>query len=166
MLTLQKIINVCKFLANLVVSEEEIIFECRPEFFYQKTPGDPAYSSLSYKHLEVKKIIYAFKYDKNSRAIKICADLVSKKIIELSSMKNISEAILVPIPRSKLQVQKYGFDQCNLLCQEIMKCDEIKNLNLILKFLIVLQYFLKDHQFVQVLMIFSSQKLFLLNLWP
>ena len=131
MLLLQKIINVCKFVANLVVPEEEIIFERRPEFFDKKTPADPAVTSLNYRNAEVKKLIHAFKYDKNSSALKICADLVAKSIIEFASNESIADAILVPIPRSKLRIQKYGFNQCDLLCQEILKNSEIKKLGLV-----------------------------------
>ncbi len=166
MLTLQKLIRVCKFLANLVVPEDEVVFECRPEFFWRKTPADPAYSTLSYKNPEVKKLIHAFKYHKNSTALKICANFVVKNIINFTSSENIVGAIIVPIPRSKLRTQKYGFNQCDLLCLEILKKPEIKKLNLIYepKILIHIKSIETQTKLSRSDRIKNSNKSFLVNL--
>ncbi len=130
MLITEKIIKLCKFTIDLVFPEIEFIFESRPEFFYQKTPADLAISCLSFKHPEVRKLIHLFKYKQNKSATKICSDLLSEKIIEFSQTQNIQNSVLIPIPRSKIQIQKYGFNQCEILCEEILKNKEIKNLNL------------------------------------
>lgn len=132
MLILKKIIWLCKFIWGLVVVEEKIDFKLRADFCFSKNPPDfIAYTCLSYKFPEVKSLVHSFKYNKNSIALNICADFLVEKIISISKQINLSQSILIPIPRSKIRLQKYGFDQCDLLCREILKNPQIKNLNLI-----------------------------------
>ncbi len=131
MRTLLKIKNVCKFIFDFILPEDEKIFDVRADFFYQKNPLDIAETSLSYKHPEIRHLIHSFKYNKNTKALNICADLVSEKIISFSKSHNISNAIVIPIPRTKIRKQKFGFNQCEILCEQILKNYEIKKLNLI-----------------------------------
>jgi len=132
MLILKKIIWLCKFIWGLVVVEEKIDFNMRVDFCFSKNPPHfIAYTCLSYKFQEVRTLIHSFKYKKNSLALNICADFLVYKITSISKQRNLSHSILVPIPRSKIRLQKYGFDQCDLLCREILKNPKIKNLNLI-----------------------------------
>ncbi|MFA7194062.1 MAG: phosphoribosyltransferase family protein [Candidatus Paceibacterota bacterium] len=97
--------------------------------FYKKKTTDIAHTSLSYRSSIVRDLIHGLKYDKNFYASSICAQLVAENILELSKKENISGAIIIPIPRLKSRIQKYGFNQCEILCVEILKNLEIKKLN-------------------------------------
>ena len=134
--TVLKIINVCKFFLDFVLPEDGRVFklseiEGRAEFFDKKTPPVLAHTSLSYKQPEIRALIHAFKYNKNKSALKICSELLACNIIEISKTLNLSNSILIPIPRTKARIKKFGFNQCDLLCKEILKNREIKKLNLI-----------------------------------
>jgi competence protein ComFC len=131
MLILKKIIWLCKFIWSLVLVEDKFEFVCRPEFFYKKIPVDIAHTCLSYKYQEVRHLIHSFKYNKNSDALNICADFLAEKILETSKQTNLQNHTLIPIPRSKIRLQKYGFDQCKILCKKILENSEIKKLNII-----------------------------------
>jgi competence protein ComFC len=130
MFLIKKVMHMCKLVIDLILPEEKIQFEMRPEFRYRETPAQKINTVLSYKNTEVKKLIHAFKYNKNYFALNICANFLAEKILEVSKNTDLANAILIPIPRSKTRLQKYGFDQCKLLCVEILKNPEIKNLKL------------------------------------
>jgi competence protein ComFC len=133
MLILKKIMWLCKFLWGFVLVEDKFEFKCQPEFFYRKIPAashPSTYTCLSYKHTEVKNLIHSFKYNKNQQALNICADFLAEKILEVSKQTNLQNYVLIPIPRSKIRLKKYGFDQCKILCQKILTKPEIKNLDL------------------------------------
>lgn len=129
---LKKIIWLCKFIWGLVVVEEKIEFKMQADFCFSKNPPHfIAHTCLSYKFPEVRSLIHSFKYNKNSEALNICTDFLIEKILLISKHINLSNSILIPVPRSKIRLQKYGFDQCDLLCREILKNPQIKNLDLV-----------------------------------
>lgn len=123
-------VDVCKFIGNLILPVEEIDFELKKEYLHTKKLNDLAYSVLSYKHEEVKKLIHAFKYDKAKKALGICSKLLLENILEVTKIMDLKYSILVPVPRAKFRHKKFGFDQCVLLCEEILKNPEIQKLNL------------------------------------
>ena len=143
-----------------------MILRCGGFFSFTKTPpAHIAHTCLSYKFPEVRSLIHAFKYDKNSSALNICADFLVEKIISISKQRNLSHSIIIPIPRSKIRLQKYGFDQCDLLCRTILKNPQIKNLNLKYKpkILIHKKEFDSQTKSNRRQRIINSQKSFLVN---
>lgn len=138
MRTLLKIKTVCKFLLDFIFPVDQKFLEIekikiedlRTKYFYKKKPADIAITSLSYQSSTVRDLIHGLKYDKNFYASSVCAQLIAENILELSEKENISGAIIIPIPRLKSRIQKYGFNQCEILCAEILKNSEIKKLNM------------------------------------
>lgn len=126
-----KLVDVCKFLLDLFIPETKIHFELKKDFLYKRKPKDISYAALKYKNKEVKELIHLFKYNKNRSALEICGALLIKKIIGVSKKVDLQNSFLIPIPRSKFRKKKFGFDQCELLCKEILKNPEIKKLNLV-----------------------------------
>lgn len=125
-----KIKTVCKFLLDFIFPVEKIKREdLQADCFYKKKSTDIANTSLSYQSSIVRELIHSLKYDKNFYASNICAELLVKNILELSQKENICGAIIIPIPRLKSRIQKYGFNQCEILCAEILKDSEIKKLD-------------------------------------
>lgn len=131
MRTVLKIKTVCKFLLDFIFPVQKIkIEDLQVNCFYKNKNTDIAITSLSYQSSIVRDLIHSLKYNKNFYASNICARLLVENILELSQKENICGAIIIPIPRLKSRIQKYGFNQCEILCAEILKDSEIKKLNL------------------------------------
>lgn len=130
MLILRKIIELCKFIFSLVLEEEKFVFEMRPEFCFSKTPASSIHTSLKYQHQEVKNLIHKFKYNKNKDALKICSKFLAQNILDTSKIIDLSNSLLITIPRSNKRLKKFGFDQCHLLAIEILKDKNIQRLNI------------------------------------
>lgn len=130
MFQMQKMFYVCKFILDFIIPEDDFLFVFQSDFLYRQNPVENIYTCLSYKKPGVKDLIHAFKYRKNPKAVEICSVFMFKKIIEISKSHNIKNSVLISIPRSEERVRKFGFDQCKILCEEILKFPEMKNFNL------------------------------------
>lgn len=131
MFQMQKMFYVCKFILDFIIPEDVFEFKFDTDFLYRPNRNENIYTCLSYKKSEVKELLHAFKYRKHPKALEICSVFMSQKIIEISKKQDLKNSIIIPIPRSEERVQKFGFDQCKKLCEEIIKFPEIKNIGLI-----------------------------------
>jgi len=59
-----------------------------------------------------------------------------EEISDLMLMENFQEPILIPVPLSKSRMRERGFNQAELICNNITKLDEGKNLTLLKNVLI------------------------------
>ncbi len=87
-----------------------------------------------YRQPVIKKSIWLLKY-KNKRGLaKVFAEAMYGTIIEelaeLSLMENFRNPLLIPIPLSKIRHKERGFNQVELICQELLKLDEGQNFQL------------------------------------
>jgi ComF family protein len=126
--TLLKIKNVCKFFINFILPEDEKFFATS---FAKSQSNEFAATCISYKDPKARDLIHSFKYNKNNMALNICSKLISAEILKFSKIQNIKGAIMIPIPRTKVRKQKFGFNQCELLCEQVLKNPNIIKLNLI-----------------------------------
>ncbi len=97
-------------------------------------PELPFISSIfAYKDPLVRELIWQIKYKKNKRAIK-CAGFALYNWLQ---DQNIKDGILIPIPISRKRRKERGFNQCELLIDEIMTLDIlerfIKNYHLLIR---------------------------------
>lgn len=76
---------------------------------------------FSYQESLIKELIWQIKYKKNMHAIR-CAGYVL--YCELN--KNYKEARLIPIPISKNRRRERGYNQCELIINEIIRLDSEK----------------------------------------
>jgi ComF family protein len=80
---------------------------------------------LSYKDPIVKGLIWALKYKKSikiSRKFgKILADSILEDMADLVSFDGVSKISVIPIPISKSKLETRGYNQSELLCQEICR---------------------------------------------
>jgi ComF family protein len=90
---------------------------------------------FDYRHIPIKKSIWLLKYKGKKRLASVFAEIIYGKIIEelseLSVLRNFSDSILIPIPLSRKRYRERGYNQAELICQELIKLDgENKNFSL------------------------------------
>lgn len=89
-----------------------------------------------YRDTNIKKSLWFFKYKNKKRLGKIFAEVIYNKILEelseLSIMENFREPILIPIPLSHKRYKERGYNQTELICEELIKINNLRN-NLNLK---------------------------------
>ena len=85
-----------------------------------------------YRHPAIKKSLWLLKYSGKKRLANIFAEVVYDKILEelsdLIIFENFTEPILVPIPLSTERYKERGFNQAELICQEIIRISKSRNL--------------------------------------
>lgn len=82
-------------------------------------------SIYSYKDPLIRELIWQIKYKKNVKAIEIAGYSLYKKIIE----DKYKGKILIPIPISKERRKERGYNQCELIINEILKYDTAEIFN-------------------------------------
>ncbi len=87
-----------------------------------KTPYPFIISIFAYKNSLVKNLIWNIKYKKSQKALEIGGFAFFKKISTLFDLENES-VLIVPIPISQKRRNERGFNQCELLLDEIIKLD-------------------------------------------
>jgi len=79
-----------------------------------------------------KKLIWEMKYKNNGKAAKILAEVMYAQIINCLNdwvmFENFHNPILIPVPLSKEKLEKRGYNQTEILVQEIMAIDKEDNL--------------------------------------
>lgn len=84
-----------------------------------------------YRHPAIKKSLWLLKYRGKKGLAKIFAEIIYDKIIEelseLSVMENFNNAILIPIPLSPKRYRERGFNQAELICQELIKINILRH---------------------------------------
>lgn len=80
-----------------------------------------------YRHPAIKKSLWLLKYKGKRRLANVFAEIIYEKILEelsdLSVMENFIEPILIPVPLSLKRYRERGFNQAQLICEEIIKID-------------------------------------------
>ncbi|MEK7175449.1 MAG: ComF family protein [Patescibacteria group bacterium] len=89
---------------------------------------------LDYQYPPIKKGIWLLKYSHKKDLSFVFAKILYSKILEELSerkiMENFCKPILIPIPLSKERFQERGFNQAELICQELIKIDNNQNYEL------------------------------------
>lgn len=88
-------------------------------------------SIFIYKNPLIRELVWQIKYKKNNHALKCAGYALYNEII-----KNNSKAILVPIPISKQRRNERGYNQCELIINEIIKLDTNNNFKKVFDLLI------------------------------
>lgn len=94
-------------------------------------PYDFIKSILAYKDPLVRELVWQIKYKKNKKAF----HLAGQAIYDFLSKYKENKIILVPIPISNKRLKERGYNQCELLINEIIKIDKnnifIKNTDIL-----------------------------------
>lgn len=108
-----------------------------------------------YRHPSIKKSLWFLKYKGKKRLANIFAEIIYDKILEelseLSVMENFREPILIPIPLSSKRYRERGFNQAQLICEELIKINNLRDsvdekLNLSLEKNILIKIKETEHQ--------------------
>jgi competence protein ComFC len=90
------------------------------------------HASYDYRNPTIKKSITMLKYKGKKRLANIFADVMHGRIMEelseLQILENFRQPILVPIPLSGRRLRERGFNQAELLCNQILKLNSETNL--------------------------------------
>lgn len=94
----------------------------------ENPPIKNAFSILSYKDPLVRTAIKLLKYRGNAKIAKILAEITYDFLLgemeDMRAFKNFEKPILVPIPISKARRVERGFNQCEILAEEMVKIDD------------------------------------------
>ncbi len=85
-----------------------------------------------YRNPVIKKSLWLLKYKGKKRLAKIFAEIIYDKILEelseLSILENFTNAILIPIPLSPKRYRERGYNQTQLICEEIIRISKTTDL--------------------------------------
>ena len=88
-----------------------------------------------YRHPPIKKSIWLLKYQGKTSLARVFAEELHSRILEEVAekmvMENFNNPVLIPIPLSKKRLRERGFNQAEILCDEIVKIDANQNLKLV-----------------------------------
>lgn len=119
------------FLIDLIFPPSPEDLELRKlslENIFEKLPVAPAppfpfiTSLFAYKNKLVSTLIWNIKYKKDRHAIECGGYALYTKLKEM----NLANILLIPIPISKKRRKERGYNQCELLVNEIIKLDTEK----------------------------------------
>ena len=91
------------------------------------------YPIFDYRNPKIKKAIWFIKYRGKKKIVetfaKILHDHINEELSELMIMENFQKPILIPIPLSRARYRERGFNQSQILCEEIIKINQNKYLD-------------------------------------
>lgn len=102
------------------ISPEKLI-EMSPKALVNEFPY--IYSLFSYKNPLIRELIWQIKYKKNKHALQCAAFALYKELFNRSSLTNNEVMTLLPIPISTQRRKERGYNQVELLIDEIIKLD-------------------------------------------
>jgi len=86
---------------------------------------------FDYRYPAIKKALWLLKYKGKHRLAMVFAEIIYEKILEelseLSIMENFTNVIVIPIPLSPKRYRERGFNQAELICNEIVKIDKLRS---------------------------------------
>src|SRR3989344_1420246 len=94
---------------------------------------DFIYSVFNYRDKAVKRAVWLLKYNGKYSIATILAramsDKIAEELSELEAFENFTEPVVIPIPLSKKRLKERGFNQAEILAEELVKIN--KELNLV-----------------------------------
>ena len=86
---------------------------------------------FNYKTPLCRQAVWEVKYRANKKLIRdfslLLYEYILEELADLENFSNFKNIILLPIPSSPKRTREKGFNQCILLCQELIKIDEERN---------------------------------------
>lgn len=84
----------------------------------------PSGALFAYRDTRVKHVVWEIKYRKNAAIVQKIGQLLYEKMAAQVEIERRDEKILlVPVAASKQRRRKRGFNQCEVICEAIMRCD-------------------------------------------
>lgn len=96
--------------------------------------GKEMLSCFSYRDALIRQAIWELKYKGNRKVARLLATILYDELLafleEYASVTNFTSPLLIPLPLSKKRERERGFNQCQLLTDEIARLDGGKNFTL------------------------------------
>jgi competence protein ComFC len=130
-------IAICQ-LANFLIPKEEkvkLLEALGPDGLYNNIPRaenfdfetDKIKAVFNYKTALCRQAIWEIKYRANKKLIRdfslLLYEYILEELTDLETFNNFKNVILIPIPSSPVRTREKGFNQCILICQELIKID-------------------------------------------
>ncbi|OGI74855.1 hypothetical protein A2740_01830 [Candidatus Nomurabacteria bacterium RIFCSPHIGHO2_01_FULL_43_16] len=84
-----------------------------------------------YRHPPIKKVLWLLKYKGKKRLANVFAEVMYGRMLEelseLNIMENFRKPVLIPIPLSKKRCRERGYNQAELICQELIKINNLRH---------------------------------------
>lgn len=89
--------------------------------------GTDIISCFSYNDPKVRQAVWELKYRGNRKLAALLAACLYDELLafleEYAPLRNFYDPLLIPVPLSRRRERKRGFNQCELLCNELMRLD-------------------------------------------
>ena len=133
---LQKILD---RLADILLPKEKkvkYLEQLGPDGLFEKIPRaenfdfetDKFKVIFNYKSALCRQAIWEIKYRANKKLIHdfslLLYEFILEELSDLETFHNFKNIILIPVPSSKSRVREKGFNQCQLICQELIRIDQ------------------------------------------
>ena len=106
---------------------ENFDFDTKP---FEKSSGQVK-AIFNYKTVLCRQAIWEIKYRANQKLIRdfslLLYEFILEELTDLETFHNFKNIILIPIPASPARTREKGFNQCILICQELIKIDQERN---------------------------------------
>lgn len=112
-------------------SEVDLCLDCLKEApMAERESAKWVFPLYDYRHPAIKKSLWLLKYKGKKRLAYVFAEIIYEKILEelseLSILENFTNAILIPIPLSPKRHRERGYNQTELICQELIKINNLR----------------------------------------
>jgi predicted amidophosphoribosyltransferase len=98
----------------------------------ERETADWIFPLYDYRHPLIKKSLWLLKYSGKKRLVNVFAENIYDKIIEelseMSLLQNFTAPILIPIPLSSKRYHERGFNQAELICEELVRISKRNHL--------------------------------------
>lgn len=121
--------------------EVKLLEEFGPSGLFENIPRaenfdfetDKIKAIFCYKTTLCRQAIWEIKYRGNKKIIRdfslLLYEFILEELNDLENFANFKNIILLPIPSSRARQREKGFNQCILICRELIKIDQERNGN-------------------------------------
>jgi competence protein ComFC len=103
------------------LSNNEIFEKCRKSIFNKNN----IWTIFCYKDKYIREMMWQMKFNSQRKYAEFFGWCLYKKIIEM--IDSDKKYILIPVPIHKKRRKERGYNQCEWLCEEIIKIDKERN---------------------------------------
>ncbi len=134
--------KVPEVLANILLPKEKRVQQLEqlgPDGLFTYIPQaenfdfttDKIKAIFNYKTVLCRQAIWEIKYRANKKLIRdfslLLYEYILEELTDLETFENFKNIILLPIPSTKTRLKEKGFNQCILICQELILIDQERN---------------------------------------
>lgn len=131
--------KIIDYVANfLLPKEEKVIYleKLGPTGLFENIPRAENFdfntnkikAIFNYKTTLCRQAIWEIKYRANKKLIRdfslLLYEFILEELTDLETFENFKNIILLPIPSTTSRLREKGFNQCILICEELIKIDQ------------------------------------------